>query len=151
MPAPRLRSRAAALFPVVAVATALLAGCAVTPVEGLVTEGIEGAVEGATGGDVELGGSLPADFPESVPIIDGTIELAGGSAGAADGWVVVLTSESGDPLADARSALTGAGFTEDATLSGDTAAGAVYTDGEYMVVLAGEGTTVTYTVAPAQR
>ncbi|HEU4467116.1 MAG TPA: hypothetical protein VFR98_11360, partial [Agromyces sp.] len=61
MPAPRLRGRAAALLSVAAVATALLTGCVGNPVEDLVNQGVEDAVEGATGGDVELGGDLPAD------------------------------------------------------------------------------------------
>jgi hypothetical protein len=153
MPAPRLRvsarRRAAALVSVAAVATALLTGCAGNPVEGMVKQGVEDAVEGATGGEVELGGQLPSDFPESVPVIDGAIELAGGSGGGTEGWVVVLTSQAADPLADAESALTGAGFTEDAALSGDAAGGSVYTDGEHLVILAGDGSTVTYTVTPA--
>lgn len=149
MPAPRLRGRAAALLSVAAVATALLTGCVGNPVEDLVKQGVEDAVEGASGGDVELGGDLPADFPQSVPVIDGTIELAGGAGGDTEGWVVVLTSDSADPLADAKSALTGAGFGEDAALSGNAGGGSVYTDGEHLVILAGDETTVTYTVTPA--
>jgi hypothetical protein len=138
MPAPRLRGRAAALLSVAAVATALLTGCVGNPVEDLVNQGVEDAVEGASGGDVELGGDLPADF-----------ELAGGAGGDTEGWVVVLTSDSADPLADAKSALTGAGFGEDAALSGNAGGGSVYTDGEHLVILAGDETTVTYTVTPA--
>ncbi|MBM7505323.1 hypothetical protein ACFPER_17695 [Agromyces aurantiacus] len=151
MPEPRIRGRAAALLPLAALTAALLAGCAGNPVQDLVDRTVEDAVEGATGGDVELSGDLPADFPESVPVIDGTIELAGGTGSSAEGWVVVLSSPSSDPLADATTALTGAGFTQDATLSGESAGGSVYTDGEYLVVLAGDETTVTYTVMPAPR
>ena len=44
MPAPRLRGRAAALFAVAAVATALLTGCVGNPVEDLVNQGVEDAV-----------------------------------------------------------------------------------------------------------
>ena len=146
MPDPRLRGRAAALL---SVATLVLTGCVGNPVQDMVDRNIEETVEGATGGEVELGGELPADFPQSVPVIDGTIELAGGAGDGTEGWVVVLTSQAADPLGDAASALTGAGFTEDATLSGDAAGGSIYTDGQYLVILAGDGSTVTYSVAPA--
>jgi hypothetical protein len=148
MPAPRLRGRLAALS-AVAAATLLLTGCVGNPVQDLVDRTVEETVEGATGGDVELGGDLPADFPTSVPVIDGTIEVAGGAGGNGDGWMVVLTPDGADPVGDATSALTAAGFTEDASLSGDAAGGSVYTDGQYVVVLAGDATTVTYTVFPA--
>lgn len=151
MPAPRLRGRAAALLSVASVATLLLTGCAGNPVQDMVDRTIEDSVEGATGGEVELGGDLPADFPASVPVIDGTIELAGGTGDGTEGWVVVLTSQASDPVGDAASALTGAGFTEDSTLSGEAAGGSVYTDGQYLVVLVGDGSTVTYSVAPAPR
>jgi hypothetical protein len=149
MPDPRLRGRAAALLSVASVATLVLTGCVGNPLQDMVDRNIEETVEGATGGEVELGGELPADFPQSVPVIDGTIELAGGAGDGTEGWVVVLTSQAAGPLGDAASALTGAGFTEDATLSGDAAGGSIYTDGQYLVVLAGDGSTVTYSVAPA--
>lgn len=125
----------------------LLSGCTGV-VQDFVERGVEDTVEEATGGQVELGGELPADFPASVPIIDGTVELAGGAA-TDEGWVVVLSSEATDPLADARAAIEGAGFREDPTMAQATAAGSVYSDGEYLVILAGEGGTVTYTVTPA--
>jgi hypothetical protein len=127
-------------------AATLLTGC-VGPVQDLVERGVEDTVESASGGQVDLSGELPDDFPDSIPVIDGTIELAGGAEGM-DGWVVVLSSEASDPLAEARTALEGAGFGEDPTLSDTTAGGSVYGNGEFMVILAGEGGTVTYTVAP---
>ena len=148
MPAPRPRGRLAALS-ALAFATLVLTGCAANPVQDLVDRTVEETVEGATGGEVELGGDLPTGFPTSVPVIDGTIEVAGGAGGNSHGWMVVLTPEGADPVADATSALTAAGFTEDASLSGDAAGGSVYTDGQYVVVLAGDATTVTYTVFPA--
>ncbi|WP_400999515.1 hypothetical protein [Agromyces sp. GXQ0307] len=144
---PLISGRARALALVASLATAaLLAGCTGT-VQESVERSVEEAVEGATGGQVDLSGELPTDFPTSVPIIDGDVELAGGAADA-EGWVVVLSSEATDPLGDARAASEGAGFREDPTLA-QAAAGAVFTDGEYLVILAGEGGTVTYTVTPA--
>ena len=50
---------------------------------------VNGAVQGATGGDVSLGGKLPTGWPEEVVVIDG--ELLFGARGAGDdqdGWVV---------------------------------------------------------------
>ncbi|WP_353815663.1 hypothetical protein [Agromyces sp. SYSU T00266] len=140
------RARAAAIVASLAAAS-LLTGCTGT-VQEFVERGVEDAVEEGAGAQVDLSGELPTDFPTSVPIIDGTIELAGGAA-SADGWVVVLTSEAADPLADARAEVEGAGFREDPALAQASAAGTVYTDGELLVILAGEGDAVTYTVTPA--
>ncbi|WP_438855016.1 hypothetical protein [Agromyces sp. M3QZ16-3] len=146
MPLLTRRARATAIA-LSLVAAGLLSGCTGT-VQEYVERGVEDAVDGATGGEVDLSGELPSDFPPSVPIIDGTIELAGGAAGA-DGWVVVLSSVAEDPLGDARAAVVGVGFREDPTMAQATAAGSVYTDGEYLVILAGDGGTVTYTVTAA--
>ncbi|WP_430645682.1 hypothetical protein [Agromyces sp. GXS1127] len=147
MPHLTTRARIAAALAAGLTTAVLLTGCG-GAVQDLVERGVEGTVEEATGGQVDLSGDIPADFPQSVPIIDGTVELAGGAA-SADGWMVVLSSGASDPLGDARSALEGAGFTEDAALAQASDAGSVYTDGRYLVILAGEGGTVTYTVTPA--
>ncbi|MRX45422.1 hypothetical protein [Agromyces kandeliae] len=146
MPIFSRRARAAAIVASPA-AAALFSGCA-GGVQDAVERGVEDAVEDATGDRVDLSGEIPEDFPASVPIIDGSIELAGAAA-SADGWVVVLTSEAADPLGDARAEVEAAGFREDPTLAQATAAGSAYTDGEFLVILAGEGGTVTYTVTPA--
>ena len=54
-------------------------------------------------------------------------------------------------MADAAAALEAAGFTEDTSRSpAATAGAAVYSDGEYTVLLVGQGSAVSYTVAPAQ-
>lgn len=149
MRALRLRARAAAAASAAALSVGLLAGCAGNPLEELVTGGVEDAIEGATGGEVNLGGDLPADFPASVPIIDGKIELSGGSA-AGEGWVVVLTSTAADPLGEAEAALQQAGFTEQTGASGQSASGVLYSNGEHVVVLAGDGATVSYAVSAAR-
>ncbi|BDZ55931.1 hypothetical protein [Agromyces marinus] len=147
MPVLRSRGRVAPALVGGITAVLLLAGCA-GPVQELVEDGVRGAVEDATGGQVELSGELTADFPASVPVIDGTIELAGGSAGG-EGWMVVLSSTAPDALGDARSELEAAGFSEDRSVSGENAGGAVYSDGQHLVILVGDGSTVTYTVTPA--
>jgi hypothetical protein len=146
MPTLRSRDRVAVALAAGVAAATLLTGCVGTAQE-FVERGVEDTVESATGGQVDLSGELPDDFPDSVPVIDGTIELAGGAEGM-DGWVVVLSSAASDPLVDARTELEAAGFSEDPTLPDTTAGGSVSGNGEFMVILAGEGGTVTYTVAP---
>jgi hypothetical protein len=96
---------------------------------------------------VNLDGELPTDFPESVPVIDGDINLAAGTGGS-EGWVVVITSSAADPVAEAATALEGAGFTEDTSVSAGGLGGVAYSNDEFIVLLAGEGGTVTYTVTP---
>ncbi|MGW9630500.1 hypothetical protein ACWGST_07325 [Agromyces sp. NPDC055520] len=138
-------TRRAGVAAVIAAATALtLSGCFPNPGD-LVNKGVEEAIEGATGGDVSLGGELPADFPESIALIDGDIAFAAG-AGGSEGWMVMITSSAADPVADAAAKLEAAGFTEDTTLSGDTASAVVYSNGEYLVLVAGDGEAVSYTV-----
>jgi hypothetical protein len=131
---------------VIAVLTAtMLSGCFPNPGD-LVNQGVEDAIEEATGGDVSLGGELPADFPESVVLIDGDISFAGGAGG--DGWLVMISSSAADPVADAAAKLEAAGFTQDTTLNGDTASAVVYSNDEYLVLIAGDGDVVSYTVTP---
>ncbi|HEY6799621.1 MAG TPA: hypothetical protein VI121_03190 [Agromyces sp.] len=142
-------TRAATAVAIGAIAATLLTGCFGNPVEDLVNRGVEDAVEGATGGELSLGGELPADFPTSVPLVDGTIGVAAG-AGGAEGWVVVITSSAGDPVADAAAALEAAGFTEETTVSGAGMGAKVFSNAEYLVLVAGEGETVSYTVTPKQ-
>jgi hypothetical protein len=140
-------SRAAVAVAIAGLTASLLTGCLGNPVENLVNQGVEDAIEGATGGDVSLGGELPDGFPTSVPLIDGDITVAAG-AGGADGWVVVISSSTADPVAESASALEGAGFTEDTTVSGAGMGAKVYSNAEYIVLVAGEGETVSYTVTP---
>jgi hypothetical protein len=140
-------TRAAIAVAIAGITAALLTGCFGNPVEDLVNRGVEEAVEGATGGDVSLGGKLPADFPTSVPIIDGDISVAAG-AGGVEGWVVVISTSASDPVAEAAAALEAAGFTEDTTVSGAGMGAKVYSNAEYLVLVAGEGETLSYTVTP---
>ncbi len=82
-------------------------------------------------------------------MIDGKIGVsAGGSAGSVEGWMVVITTSSSDAVADAAAALEAAGFTQDASIADVDASGRLYTNAEYVVVIGGEGGTVSYTVTP---
>lgn len=125
-----------------------LAACSSNPLTDAVQGGIEGAIEEATGADVNVG-SLPNDFPSEVPIVEGEIVFSAGT-GAADGWVVTITAAASDPLATAKSELEAAGFAANAEL-GDAVSenGALYVGDQYTVLLVSDGDTVTYTVAPA--
>ena len=143
-------SRAAIAVAIAGITASLLTGCFGNPGD-LVNQGVEDAIESATGGEVSLDGDLPADFPTSVPLIEGDDHRRGAARAETEGWVVVVTpSDSADPVADAASALEAAGFTEDTTISGDGGGAALYSDGEYTVLLVGQGRAVSYTVAPAQ-
>ncbi len=148
MTAAHPRTRIGVLAAIAVFAATALTGCFGNPVENLVNQGIEGAVEEATGGDVEIGGELPADFPAEVPILEGDIVFAAGSMG--DGWLVTITPKSDDPVAEAVAALEAAGFTADTTLSGSDASASVYTNANYLVLVAGDGENLAYTITTKQ-
>ncbi|WP_156891630.1 hypothetical protein [Agromyces subbeticus] len=142
------RRRAATAAVIAALAATLLSGCFPNPGD-LVNQGVEDAIEDATGGDVSLGGELPADFPPTVELIEGEIGFAaGGEAGGTSGWTVMITSTAADPVAEAAAKLETAGFTEDTTLAGQNTGAVVYSNSEYLVLVAGDGDTVSYTVTP---
>ena len=83
-----------------------LSGCFANPIEQI--------VEGATGGDVDLGGAgLPDGFPSAdVPIVDGEI-IYGLGIGNDDGkvWNVTIKVGGLDVVDEIKSKLEGAGFT----------------------------------------
>ncbi|HEX6366425.1 MAG TPA: hypothetical protein VF000_09800 [Agromyces sp.] len=143
MPTITARSRLAIAVVIAGTCASLLTAC--NPVDA-VNQGVEEAIESATGGDVSVG-ELPEDFPDSVPLIEGDVSVggAGGTSGA-DGWFVVVTSTAADPVADAIAALEAAGFTRDQSIAGEGAS--LYTNDEYTVLLLGRGEMVSYTVSP---
>ena len=146
MTKPDTRTRAVLAIAVAGMTATLFTGCFGNPVEDLVNQSVEDTIEGATGGDVSLDGEVPADFPASVPLIDGDVTFGAG-AGGSEGWIVMITSTAADPVADAAAKLEAAGFTQDTELSGGGAAAQVYTNGEFLVLLAGDGEqAVSYTV-----
>ena len=147
MSTPTTRTRAAIALAIAGVTASLLTGC--NPAD-VVQQGVEDAIEGATGGDVSLG-ELPEGVPESVPLIDGDISIgAGGAADGTEGWVVTVKSEAADPMADAVAALESAGFTKDESIATGGVGAEFYSDGEYSVLLVGQGSSVVYTVTPVQ-
>ena len=102
-----------ALAALLAVSPAL-AGCS----DAQVQDAVNGAVQGATDGDVSLGGALPDGWPAEIPVIDGEIKFGAGNTTNGDqGWVVTIASGAADPLADAKQTLVDAGFEEDTSTS----------------------------------
>ncbi|ANJ26562.1 hypothetical protein ATC03_07355 [Agromyces aureus] len=151
---PRAAVRTALAVAAAGLAAGLLTGC-VNPVEGLVKNGVEGAIEDATGGDVSLGGELPEGFPAEIPVVEGQITVGIGT-GESNSWVVVVKSTEADPAAAASAALEGAGFTVDTSmtqeqrdaLTGGQLDANVYSNGTYLVLLTTQDDTVSYTVTP---
>ena len=136
-----------ALVTMLAVAP-VLAGCS----DAAVQDAVNGAVQGATDGDVSLGGALPDGWPAEIPVIDGEIKFGAGNTTNGDqGWVVTVASSAADPLADAKQKLVDAGFVPDTSASanvGDVGVVAL-TNATYTVTVAGTPDGVLYTVAPA--
>ncbi|TAJ49895.1 MAG: hypothetical protein EPO52_02895 [Herbiconiux sp.] len=113
-----------------------LSGCMGNPVEGIV----EGAVEQAGGGDVDLNsdGGLPDGFPADIPLYDGEIVggIGMGSVEYGGGWTVIVKV---DDVQSAFTAiddqLTAAGF--EASLSGfsDGTGTGAYSNAQYSVLV----------------
>ncbi len=101
-------SRTRPLTTVIALATAIVLAPALTGCGGL-----EGIIEQATGGEVNVSiGSLPDGWPAEVPVIDGEI-IGGGTANTDDGtpgWNVTIKVDDEGAFDDIASQLTDAGF-----------------------------------------
>ena len=111
--------------------TPALAGCFANPVQQI--------IEGATGGQVDLGGtSVPADFPSEIPLASGEI-VYGASVAGADGqvWNVTVRVPGVEALNAIVSQLEGAGFTATEGFGGSTADGgtAALTSSKYGVLI----------------
>ena len=125
-----------------------LAGCQV----------VESVVEGATGGDVTIGGpSVPEDFPAEVPLVEGTV--INGSSVEKDGvraWNVTVQVADVSAFDGIRAELEAAGFAampgydmqeREGTITG------LFGDEQYSVLVAVTtqepvGTVANYTVTP---
>jgi len=141
--------RVALAIVVAAAGLTLLAGCSVgDTVRESVSGAVNGAVQDATGGDVSLGGQLPAGWPTDIPVLDGEVLFATGGLGesGAGGWVVTVSATSTTPLADARTQLLAAGFTE--VVAGVDVEVVTMANATYGVVVAGNADGVVYTVTP---
>ena len=126
----------------------VLAGCS----DAQVQDAVNGAVQGATDGDVSLGGALPDGWPAEIPVIDGEIKFGAGNTTNGDqGWVVTIASSASDPLADAKQMLVDAGFEADTSTSANVGDVGVESlkNASFRVTLAGTPDGVLYTVAPA--
>ncbi|MBW8871206.1 MAG: hypothetical protein JF618_03200 [Leifsonia sp.] len=89
---------------------------------------------------------LPSDFPkDDVPLVDGTVVVARGDKD--NGWSVTVQPSGKNGFADAKSALEGKGYTQQAGAS-DTSA--VYTNDKYTVSVKTPGVSVTYSVTANQ-
>jgi hypothetical protein len=135
---------------VVAIAPAL-SGCF-----GMMGNPIEGVIEGATGGNVDIGGtSLPKGFPESeVPLYDGDI-IAGMALGSDDGKIFNVSVKVSDASAfdQITTQLEGAGFTADGGFvsSGTDGGTAMFSSDQWSVLVvvssdSSDGWTANYTV-----
>ncbi|MCU1507943.1 MAG: hypothetical protein JWQ12_208 [Glaciihabitans sp.] len=134
---------------VLALGTApLLTGCFGNPIQNL--------VKGATGGQVDVGGtSIPADFPKNVPVLDGKVVLAGAIGKGADKvWNVTVQVTGADPSADLEAKLKSAGFKETAVTPNGTAGKSIVAADDthsLLVVIAKDkdAWVVSYSVGPA--
>jgi hypothetical protein len=147
MRTPRQSRVIAALF-AAGVAVAALTGCTTGPLQDVVSQQAEDAIEGATGNDVNLGGGeLPAGFPEEVPLIDGEISFSAGSGGA-EGWIVTIDPQSGDAITLASAALESGGFAPETAFEGVDLGAKIYSNGTYLVLVSGDDQAIMYTVTP---
>jgi hypothetical protein len=120
---------------------------------------LQGVVNAATGGKVNLGGgsgSLPSDFPSSVPVYKGKIDSALGlGSGKKEIWNVTVELGSSDQTSSIKSALTGAGFKVDESGTVGPDGGSIVADNKtygVLVVISKDSSKSTwianYTVTP---
>ena len=140
----------------IAIAIAVAIGPTLSGCFGMMGSPIEGVIEGATGGNIDIGGtSLPSGFPEAdVPLYDGDI-VAGMAVGNADGKVFNVSVRVPDAsvFEEITSGLEDAGFTADGGFVASSAGGgsAVYLSDTWsvFVVVTSDGSeswTANYTV-----
>jgi hypothetical protein len=135
------------------VMTPALAGC------GIIPNPIESIVEGATGGDVDLGGAgLPDGFPEAdVPLYDGEIVFgAAFGTGTEQVFNVTVSVPDAGAVDQIAADLEAAGFTSagEVNLTSDQGGTLIYTSDTWgvLVVVATDGETgwsANYTVTSA--
>jgi hypothetical protein len=127
----------------------LLTGCFGNP--------LQGAVNAATGGKVNLGGggSLPADFPKSVPVYKGKVVTAIAlGTGSKEIWNVTVDVPDANAYNDIKSELTGASFkVEGSGTAGKSGEGLIASSKTYSVIVGVTGSNgkwiANYTVGPA--
>ncbi|TQO19217.1 hypothetical protein FB472_0757 [Rhodoglobus vestalii] len=144
---PRFLRRSLAIVVALAMIPAL-SGCFANPIEGL--------VEQATGGQIDLGGTeIPEDFPTEVPLVSGDVQFAIAVGDTQNrGYNVTILAGAESPLEGIETELAEAGF--DIQLQGSGAGGegtVIFTSAEWaggvIVANTADGYTANYTVAPA--
>ena len=120
----------------------------------LVQDAVQGALEDATGVDVNLdGNTLPDGFPAEVPTISGDIKVSGSlGVGADKVWTVsIAVADLTAGFEDAKNKLVDAGFTSDFDASADGASTGIFTNATYTAIVTatkdGTNNTVTYVVS----
>jgi hypothetical protein len=130
-------------------AVPMLTGCFGNPVQGV--------LNAATGGKVNLGGggSLPKDFPSDVPVYKGKVDtgIALGS-GSKEVWNVTVEVPGSSTYDEIKSELTGAGFkVVGSGNAGSSGEGLIATGSKYSVLVGVTGSgskwVANYTVGPA--
>ena len=119
---------------------------------------LQSVVKAATGGKVNVGGggSLPADFPKSVPTYSGkVISGLGLGSGKKEIWNVTIEIPGSDSSGKIKDQLTGAGFKVQEAGTSDAGDSLVATSKDYgVLVVTSKDTTkgywiANYTVTPA--
>ncbi|HEU4807038.1 MAG TPA: hypothetical protein VFT01_02145 [Homoserinimonas sp.] len=146
---PRHRRVPAAVLAACLLIAPAVSGCSFNP--------LESVIEGATGGNVDVGGtSVPDDFPAEVPLIEGEVASAFAVGKAPEKiWNVTIKVADASALETIKTEMEAAGFTsdlEDAAIGDIT--GGMYSNGTYsvLVVVAEDGDSgwaAAYTVTPA--
>jgi hypothetical protein len=112
---------------------------------------IQGAINAATGGKVNLGGggSLPADFPKSVPVYSGKIISALGlGSGKKEIWNVTVQIPGSDAGNSIKSDLEKAGFKVDESGTSDAGDSLVADNKTYgLLVVTSKDTSKGYWIA----
>ena len=143
------RNRLTAAIAVSLLIAPALAGCSVNP--------IESAIEGVTGGNIDLSGTtIPDDFPSEVPLLGGEVVNAMAAGTAPEKiWTVTMKVTDASVLEGVKADMEAAGFTSELgeAAVGDITGG-MYTSETYsvLIVVAEEkdsGWMATYTVGPA--
>lgn len=138
-----------------AIVVAIAACVLLAPVVAACSSPIESAIEGVTGGNVDIGGtSVPDDFPAEVPLIDGEVVAGLGLGSGADKvWTVTLKVAGASALDAIKAELEAAGFVSEFDQGAGGVAGAAYKNANYgvLVVVAEDGNNgwiATYNVGP---
>ena len=143
----------------VTVPLAIVLALAITPaLSGCFANPLEQMIEGATGGNVDLGGTtVPDGFPSEVPLIDGQIQYGASLAdGEATVFNVTIKVSGASPVDAIKAQLEEAGFTAQTEFSGDAAEGGtlIYASDAWgaLVVVAKDSDAwiVNYTVTSAE-